>query len=170
MCLCVCVTRKNSHFLLHLHQVSNAIRSSPSCLYVCVCVLWYCMNFDGSVSSFIKNIKYFMALAFIPLFNHVDCVWFFFLIFFHLFVSFYSRFTRAHYTTLHSTVHIIASSFFFRLCHACTRGFGAFNTQQQQQQKLLLFIAVHITYRCTCSKQYNLQFKFISFKIYNNRK
>lgn len=83
--------------------------------------------------------------------------------------------------------NIISSSVFFRLCHACTRSTGdAFHTTTASitTRKLLLFIAIDITYRCICmyaccmqqqQQQYLYykiffshisltQFKFISFK------
>lgn len=127
------------------------------------CVLWYCMN--RSMVQFLLSLKAWRVLygfGLKMLFNHVDCVWFFSLRIFSfllVFLSFYSRLLRAalYYTT--HCIHIIASSFFFRLCHACTRSFGAFNTHSNNNKQRKTF-----TFHCS-SYHISLQYSILDFII-----
>lgn len=138
--VCFWVTRKNTTFFYcHLQQVSNAMRFvccffpflSPS---LSLRAMVYRMNRVGSV--LLRSLKehkvlYGFGFGFNLLFNHVDCVWVFSLRIFIFII---------YYFFLSVCLLSLNASFFFRLCHACTRCFGAFDThQKQQQQKTFTF-------------------------------
>lgn len=129
---CVCLyfhlfgfcVRRLGRILLFLLALASNFKCNPfgfhflRCFCVCVCVFYgYCMNFDGSVSSLIKSIEYYMASALIrylimsivcDFFPHLLssflCISFFFLCFYSR--SYYERSTP-HYTTLHTTHHCV---------------------------------------------------------------